>query len=82
MDNPAPPPPLAGHYELLREIGRGRMATVFQAQDLEHDRPVAVKILAHRVVDPGDSTRVHREIAIIARFQHPHIVPLFARAAS
>jgi serine/threonine-protein kinase len=53
------------------------MATVYLANDLKHDRLVAVKVLSQHVVDSADSARFHREIGIIARLQHPHVVPLF-----
>ena len=36
---------LAGRYTIERELGRGGMATVFLAQDLRYDRPVALKAL-------------------------------------
>ena len=36
---------LADRYALERELGRGGMATVYLAQDLRHDRPVALKVL-------------------------------------
>ena len=36
---------LANRYTLERELGRGGMATVYLAQDLKHDRPVALKVL-------------------------------------
>jgi serine/threonine protein kinase len=36
---------LAGRYAIERELGRGGMATAFLAQDLRHDRPVALKVL-------------------------------------
>jgi eukaryotic-like serine/threonine-protein kinase len=36
---------LAGHYTIERELGRGGMATVFLAQDVRHDHPVALKVL-------------------------------------
>jgi serine/threonine-protein kinase len=38
-------PALAASYTIVRELGRGGMATVFLAQDLRHDRPVALKVL-------------------------------------
>ena len=36
---------LEGRYTLERELGRGGMATVYLAQDLRHDRPVAVRVM-------------------------------------
>src|SRR5206468_300183 len=36
---------LAGRYTIERELGRGGMATVYLAQDLKYDRPVAIKVL-------------------------------------
>ena len=36
---------LAGRYELVREVGRGGMATVYLARDLAHDRDVAIKVM-------------------------------------
>ena len=68
---------LADRYELLREAGRGGMATVYQARDLKHDRDVAIKVL-HR--DLGDSIgpdRFLREIKVAANLQPPNILPLF-----
>jgi hypothetical protein len=40
---------LAGRYSLQRELGRGGMATVYLAQDLRHDRPIAVKVPVYLV---------------------------------
>ena len=37
---------LADRYAVEREVGRGGMATVYLAQDLKHQRPVAIKVLA------------------------------------
>ena len=37
---------LEGRYVLERELGRGGTATVYLAQDLKHDRPVALKVLS------------------------------------
>jgi serine/threonine-protein kinase len=36
---------LADRYRVERELGRGGMATVYLARDLQHDRPVALKVL-------------------------------------
>ena len=65
---------LAGQYTLERELGRGGMATVFRAQDLKHKRPVAQKLLLPELAASLGAERVHREIEIAARLQHPHIL--------
>ena len=68
---------LADRYAFDREIGRGGMATVYLAQDLKHDRPVAIKVLHPYLAVNLGSERFLREIQIAAQLQHPHIVPLY-----
>src|SRR2546421_6061106 len=53
------------------------MATVFLAEDLKHHRPVAIKVLHSELAAALGSDRFLREIAIAARLQHPHILPLY-----
>ena len=65
---------LAGHYLLVRELGRGGMATVFLATDLKHDRPVAFKVLHPDLAQSLGPERFQREIRLAARLQHPHIL--------
>ncbi len=67
---------LAGHYAIERELGAGGMATVYLAQDLKHDRDVAVKVLRPELAAALGPERFIREIKIAARLQHPHILPL------
>ena len=67
---------LAGRYEPLREIGRGGMATVYLATDLRHNRDVAVKVLKPDLRASIGVDRFLREIAIAAKLNHPHILPL------
>jgi serine/threonine protein kinase/tetratricopeptide (TPR) repeat protein len=67
----------AGHYSIEREIGRGGMATVYLAQDLRHGRPVAIKVLHSELGEAIGADRFLREIQVIARLRHPHIVPLY-----
>ena len=65
---------LAASYTLERELGRGGMATVFLAQDLRHDRPVALKVLHPDSAHALGPERFQREIKLAARLQHPHIL--------
>jgi len=68
---------LRDRYGLQREIGRGGMATVFLAQDLKHQRLVAIKVLHPDVAVAIGLERFQREIEIAAKLQHPHILPLY-----
>src|SRR5690349_16746021 len=65
---------LGGNYTLERELGRGGMATVFLAQDLKHERPVALKVLHPELANSLGPDRFLREIKLAARLQHPHIL--------
>ena len=67
----------AGHYRIEREISRSAMAAVFLASDVRHDRPVAIKVLDREFAGETGVERFRREIKVVARFQHPHILPLF-----
>src|SRR5438874_1552554 len=79
----APPDPIAllraelrGRYDIEREIGQGAFASVYLARDLKHERKVAIKVLHG---DPSSETgelRFIREIRLLARLQHPNILPL------
>jgi TolB-like protein len=63
-------------YRLVRELGRGGMATVYLAQDLRHERPVALKLLSPAIAGGLGPERFLLEIKVTARLQHPHILPL------
>jgi len=67
---------LAGRYTIECELGRGGMATVYLAHDLKHDRPVALKVLKPELAAALGPERFLREIALTARLDHPHILPL------
>jgi serine/threonine-protein kinase len=67
---------LAGRYALERELGRGGMAVVYLARDLRHDRLVALKVLRPGLSSVLATERFAREIAVAARLNHPHILPL------
>src|SRR5882672_3088567 len=68
---------LADRYRLEREIGAGGMATVYLAQDLRHDRAVALKVLRPELAAVIGAERFLAEIKLTANLQHPHILPLF-----
>ena len=65
---------LRDRYVLERPLGRGGMATVYLAQDLRHDRPVALKVLLPELATTLGPERFQREIRLAARLQHPHIL--------
>src|SRR4026209_913290 len=68
---------LSQSYSIDRELGKGGMATVYLAQDLKHDRVVALKILHPDLAASLGPDRFLREIKLAARLNHPHILPLF-----
>jgi formylglycine-generating enzyme required for sulfatase activity/TolB-like protein len=68
---------LAGRYTLVRELGRGGMATVYLGTDLKLGRQVAIKLLAPATRAYLGSDRFQREVLLAAQLSHPHIVPLF-----
>jgi tetratricopeptide (TPR) repeat protein len=72
---------LAGRYSLERELGRGGMATVYLAQDLRHDRPIAVKVLHPELAATLGPERFQREIRVAAQLQHPQILPVYDSGA-
>ena len=67
---------VAGRYEIQREIGQGAFATVYLARDLRHDRDVAFKILNADPTSETGELRFLREIRVLAKLQHPNILPL------
>ena len=68
---------LGAHYAITREVGAGGMATVYLARDLKHDRQVALKVLRPELAAALGHDRFPREIRIVAKFQHPHILSLY-----
>ncbi|MFN0180976.1 MAG: protein kinase domain-containing protein [Gemmatimonadales bacterium] len=68
---------LADRYTIQRELGAGGMATVYLAQDLKHDRKVAVKVLRPDLAAALGPERFLREVKIAANLQHPHVLPLY-----
>ncbi|MDA1082635.1 MAG: hypothetical protein O2973_13375 [Gemmatimonadetes bacterium] len=73
---------LAGRYEIVRELGRGGMATVYLATDVRHEREVAIKVLLPELAATLGADRFEREIKLAGRLQHPHILGMFDSGAA
>ncbi len=67
-----------GPYEIIEEIGKGGMATVYRAYQPNLDRYVAVKII-HRAIalDAASLERFQREARLLTRLVHPHLLPIY-----
>lgn len=63
-------------YTFVKELGRGGMGTVYLAEDTELNRHVAIKVLNTPEVTDDVRNRMIREAQIIARLEHPGIVPV------
>jgi len=68
---------LADRYRIERKLGEGGMATVYLADDLKHQRKVALKVLKPELAAVLGADRFLREITTTASLQHPNILPLF-----
>src|SRR5438552_17904456 len=67
-----------GPYEVIEQVGRGGMATVFKAYQPALERHVAIKVLPEFLAEePGFKERFHREAVAVARFQHPNILTVY-----
>ena len=68
---------LAGRYFIIRELGHGKAASVYLAHDDKHGRQVAVKVLDIGVAAEVGADRFLREIRLLAKLQHPRILPIY-----
>ena len=68
---------LEGRYQIDRELGEGGMATVYLAEDIKHNRKVALKVLKPELAAVVGAERFLAEIETTANLSHPHILPLF-----
>jgi serine/threonine protein kinase len=75
----APPPPFAGdRYRVVREIGRGGMATVWLAEQRDPvERTVALKVMEYRLHGAEAQRRFAVERQAVARMDHPLIAQIF-----
>jgi len=64
-------------YRIARKLGEGGMSYVYQAQEVDTGRSVAVKILIPRLSrDPASVERLRREATIATRLNHPNVCPI------
>ena len=67
-----------GPYKITETIGEGGMATVYRAYQASMDRHVAVKVIRANILhDPSLRERFQREARLIARLEHPHLLPVY-----
>src|SRR5450432_530144 len=65
-------------YEILSLLGKGGMATVYRSRQPSMDREVAIKVISGQIADdPTFIARFEREARLIAKLQHPHILPVY-----
>ena len=68
---------LADDYEVEKELGRGGMAVVYRAREIELRRLVALKVLPPGTAGPDMAERFRREARMAAALDHPHIIPIY-----
>lgn len=69
---------MLGPYKIIQKIGRGGMATVYKAYQETMDRYVAIKVLSFQFMNhPEILGRFQHEARVIARLEHPHILPVY-----
>lgn len=75
---PFTPGAQVGPYRIIEQLGQGGMAIVYKAYHASLDRYIAIKVL-HRAFleDSSFQTRFQREARVVARLEHPNIVPIY-----
>jgi len=68
---------MEGRYRIEQPLGEGGMAVVYLADDLRHERKVALKVLKPELAAMVGAERFLSEIKTTANLQHPHILPLY-----
>jgi WD40 repeat protein/serine/threonine protein kinase len=74
---PLPPLQRLGDYRIVREVGRGGMGVVYEAEQVSLGRRVALKVLPHKLPDDRPRQRFEREARAAAKLHHTNIVPVF-----
>ena len=76
-------PGCIGRYRVERLLGLGGFGLVFLAYDDQLNRPIAIKVPhARRLTGPHDAEAYMSEARMVARLDHPHIVPVYDIGAS
>ncbi|MEM9065388.1 MAG: serine/threonine-protein kinase [Planctomycetota bacterium] len=70
-------PPTFGHYRVLREIGRGGMGVVYEAEQDDPKRRVALKVVRRELASAEVIKRFRRESQLLGRLDHPGIAQIF-----
>jgi serine/threonine-protein kinase len=66
-----------GPYEIVEQIGQGGMATVYRAYQPSVDRHVAIKVIRGSIAEDEEAmARFRREARVVARLEHPHVLPI------
>jgi serine/threonine protein kinase/Flp pilus assembly protein TadD len=74
-----PVPQVLGDFRIVRELGRGGMGVVYEAEQVSLGRKVALKVLpTAATLDPRRLQRFHNEARAAAQLHHTNIVPVFA----
>ena len=69
---------LAGRYEIIKMLGQGGMGAVYQARDIELDRPVAVKVIRAELADDSKTlARFKQELILARQITHKNVIRIF-----
>src|SRR3972149_6663066 len=67
-----------GPYRIMEQLGQGGMATVYKAYHPSLDRYVAIKVLHQAFLEDSNFlARFQREARVVAKLEHPNIVPVY-----
>src|SRR5688500_14613104 len=67
-----------GTFEILTLLGSGGMGEIYRGVDTKLNRPVAIKFLSDKLLDPESRRRFQREAEMVSSLNHPHILTVFA----
>src|SRR5215813_4601135 len=70
-----------GHYRIVREIGTGGMGTVYEAEQEQPRRSVALKLMKSGIASPSALRRFEYEVQILGRLLHPGIAQIYEAGA-